>query len=51
MLYKAKENSGQRVHLLHKLKFEHVHLTSFSRMRVDLAPQVSAAMITYIVHM
>ena len=26
--------------LLPKLKFEHVHLTSFSKMRVDLAAQV-----------
>ena len=39
-LYKAKENPGQGLHLLHKLKFKHVHLTSFSRMRVDLAAQV-----------
>ena len=27
--------------MLHKVKFEHVNLTSFSKMRVDLAAQVS----------
>ena len=27
--------------MLHKLKFEHVNLTTFSKMRVDLAAQVS----------
>ena len=27
--------------LVPKLKYEHIHLTSFSRMRVDLASQVS----------
>ena len=26
--------------LLHKLKYEHIRLTSFSKMRVDLAAQV-----------
>ena len=29
-----------RLALLPKLKFEHIHLTSFSKMRVDLAAQV-----------
>jgi len=38
-------NSGAKVQspglsLLPKLKYEHVHLTSFSKMRVDLAAQV-----------
>ena len=28
--------------LLHKVKAAHIHLTSFSRMRVDLAAQVGA---------
>ena len=27
--------------LIPKLKYEHLHLTSFSKMRVDLAAQVS----------
>ena len=27
--------------LVPKLKFEHIHLTSYSKMRVDLAAQVS----------
>lgn len=35
------QNSG--LVLLPKLKYEHVHLTSFSKMRVDLAAQVSIA--------
>ncbi len=30
--------------LLPKLKFEHVYLTSFSKMRVDLAAQVGETM-------
>ena len=38
-------NSGAKVRspglsLLPKLKYEHVHLTAFSKMRVDLAAQV-----------
>ena len=28
--------------MVHKLRFEHIHLTSFSKMRVDLAAQVRA---------
>ena len=36
------EDSG--LALLPKLKFEHVHLTSFSKMRVDLAAQVCTFM-------
>ena len=31
-----------------KLKYEHLHLTSFSKMRVDLAAQVSHSVIMYI---
>ena len=49
-LYKAKENPGQGLHLLHKLKFEHVRLTSFSRMRVDLAAQVSTHLHVCYIH-
>ena len=36
--------------LVHKLKREHVYLTSFSKMRVDLAAQVSAYDYQFIVH-
>ena len=35
----SKTSPGLR--LVPKLKYEHIHLTSFSRMRVDLAAQVS----------
>lgn len=49
-LYKARENPGQGLHLLHKLKFEHVHLTSFSRMRVNLAAQVSTHLHVCYIH-
>ena len=46
-------NSGARVEcpglsLLPKLKYEHVHLTAFSKMRVDLAAQVSHTL--YCIH-
>ena len=44
-LYKtnrATENPG--LALLPKLKYEHVYLTSYSKMRVDLAAQVITAM-------
>ena len=43
-LYDAKTAMSSRssgLYLLQKLKQEHVNLTSFSRMRVDLAAQVS----------
>ena len=33
--------------LLPKLKYEHLHLTSYSKMRVDLAAQVSAPLIDF----
>ena len=33
-------NSGTGLSLIPKLKYEHVYLTSFSKMRVDLAAQV-----------
>ena len=32
---------GLRVLRIPKLKYEHLHLTSFSKMRVDLAAQVN----------
>lgn len=34
--------------LIPKLKIEHVHLTSFSRMRMDIAAQVSQCDVTLI---
>ena len=46
-LYEAKEAPGQGLHLLHKLKFDHVYLTSFSRMRVNLAAQVRYKLCIY----
>lgn len=30
--------------MTHKLKFEHLHLSSFAKMRVDLAAQASLCM-------
>ena len=39
----ATENTGLTA--LHKLKYEHVHLTPFSKMRVDLAAQVNQLLI------
>lgn len=41
-LYKRDTEQGAGLRLLPKLKFEHVNLTSFSKMRVDLAAQVSS---------
>ena len=40
-LYKRDTEQGAGLCLLPKLKFEHVNLTSFLKMRVDLAAQVS----------
>jgi len=39
-LYKRNMGSGKGVAMVHKLKYEHIHLTSFSKMRVDLVAQV-----------
>ena len=41
-LYKQDTEQGAGLRLLPKLKFEHVNLTSFSKMRVDLAAQVNS---------
>lgn len=38
-LYDVTESTGLAT--LPKLKYEHVHLTNFSKMRVDLAAEVS----------
>ena len=41
----ASQSSG--LTLVQKLKREHIHLTSFSRMRVDLAAQVHISFIPF----
>ena len=35
------KSSGSGLSIVPKLKYEHVYLTSFSKMRVDLAAQVN----------
>lgn len=35
------KHSAPGLSILPKLKYEHIHLTSYSKMRVDLAAQVS----------
>ena len=42
-LYKNDSGKGSGLSLIPKLKFEHLNLTSFSKMRVDLAAQVYVA--------
>lgn len=39
-LYEEDTSAGLGLRVLPKLKYEHLHLTSFSKMRVDLAAQV-----------
>ncbi len=39
-LYATDGGKGSGSSIVPKLKFEHLHLTSFSKMRVDLAAQV-----------
>ena len=39
-LYKSNSSTG--LSIVPKLKYEHVYLTSFSKMRVDLAAEVCA---------
>ena len=39
-LYERDHGKGTGLSLVPKLKYEHLHLTSFSKMRVDLAAQV-----------
>lgn len=43
-LYNADTSQGAGLRLLPKLKLEHINLTPFSKMRVDLAAQVSSYM-------
>lgn len=45
-LYKRDTSAGLGVWLLPKLNYEHVALTSFSKMRVDLAAQVAKILYT-----
>ena len=40
-LYEKITNTSNGISILPKLKQEHINLTSYSRMRVDLAAQVS----------
>ena len=44
----AVASNGLSLSLLPKLKNEHVSLTSYSRMRVDLAAQVQFAVLLYV---
>ena len=39
-LYLLDTTPGNGLRLVPKLKYEHIHLTTFSKMRVDLAAQV-----------
>lgn len=39
-LYDIDKGKGSGLAMVPKLKYEHIHLTSFSKMRVDLAAQV-----------
>ena len=42
-LYEEDTSKEAGLRLIPKLKYEHVHLNSFSKMRVDLAAQVRLA--------
>ena len=39
-LYDIDKGKGSGLAMVPKLKYEHIHLTSFSKMRVDFAAQV-----------
>lgn len=43
-LYYRDQGKASGLAMVQKLKFEHIHLTSFSKMRVDLAAQVGYLM-------
>ena len=43
-LYERELSAGMGLRLVPKLKYEHINITSFSAMRVDLAAQVSNTM-------
>ena len=40
VLYDEDSNAGMELQMVPKLKYEHLHINSFSAMRVDLAAQV-----------
>jgi len=42
--------AGPKVTMVHKLKYEHIRLTSFSKMRVDLAAQVCISIFSLFVN-
>lgn len=46
-LYRKDSGKGTGLSLVPKLKFEHVNLTAFSKMRVDLAAKVSATRLNH----
>ena len=46
-LYTKDNGKGSGLSMVPKLKFEHLHLTSFSKMRVDLAAQVCGVHVFY----
>ena len=41
------KSSGSGLSIVPKLKYEHIYLTSFSKMRVDLAAQVHMHAMSY----
>ena len=47
-LYEGDTGKASGLAMLPKLKYEHIHLNSFSKMRVDLAAQVSTTRINII---
>ena len=47
-LYMESKRNVQSLTLVPKLKYEHVFLTSFSKMRVDLAAQVCHVLLHYV---
>jgi hypothetical protein len=48
-LYRGDVGKASGLALVPKLKYEHVHLTSFSKMRVDLAAQVRTFHLTQVI--
>ena len=49
-LYRRDVGKASGLALIPKLKYEHVHLTSFLKMRVDLAAQVCTIHLTRILY-
>ena len=46
-LYLEDTEAGYGIRKVPKLKYEHIHLMSFSKMRVDLAAQVNTLSIVF----